>query len=266
MRKRILIAAAAVVAAAALVVWWTRERQPPPIESFNLPSICRTLAFDGIDYVVCEVDTASHDVRLFHADAAGKPYGSLVEFSKAMAGRQPPLLFSMNAGMYHDDLSPVGLHVEAGRQTAAITTGEGEGNFFLKPNGVFFIGKDGKPGILETGAYAAARPEVAYATQSGPMLLIDGAPHPRFEANGKSRYVRNGVGLRDGRFLVFAVSLNEVSFGSFARLFRDALGCRNALYFDGVVSAMSNGKETVIGGAYPTGPIVAVSARPQAAQ
>jgi uncharacterized protein YigE (DUF2233 family) len=76
--------------------------------------------------------------------------------------------------------------------------------------------------------------------------------------------VRNGVGLRDDRTLVFAVSLNEVSFGSLARVFRDALGCRDALYFDGVVSALSNGRETVIGGAYPTGPIMAVSARPAA--
>lgn len=265
MRKRIVIAAAALVAAAAVAIWWTRARQPPPVESFNLPSICRTLTFEDIDYVACEVDTSSHGVRLFHADTAGKPYGSLTEFSKAMADQPPPVLFSMNAGMYHDDLSPVGLYVEAGRQISAIVTGEGEGNFFLKPNGVLLIGKDGSPAIMETGAFVAAQPEVSYATQSGPMLLIEGALHPRFDEDGKSRHVRNGGGSRDGRTLVFAVSLNEVSFGSFARFFRDALGCRGALYFDGVVSAVSNGKETVIGGAYPTGPIVAISVKPAAA-
>lgn len=262
MLKRSLIALAALLAAAALLVWWLRERQPP-LQSFGLPSICRTLAFEGIGYVVCEVDTAGYEVRLFHADADGKPFGSLTAFDEAMARK--PALFAMNAGMYHEDLSPVGLLVEDGREVSRIQTGEGEGNFFLKPNGVFMLGKDGRPAILETTAYAAARPEAEYATQSGPMLLIDGALHPRFEANGTSRYVRNGVGVRDRRTAVFAISLSEVSFGSFARLFRDALGCRDALYFDGVVSAMSNGRETIIDGGYPTGPIVAVWAKPAAA-
>jgi uncharacterized protein YigE (DUF2233 family) len=260
MLRRSLIALAVLVAAAALLVWWLRDRQPPSAESLGLPSICRTLTFEGIGYVACEVDTANHEVRLFHADAAGKPFGSLTAFDEAMAAES--FLFSMNAGMYHDDLSPVGLYVESGREISRLQTGEGEGNFFLRPNGVFLIGKDGKPAILETSAYAAGSLEVAYATQSGPMLLIDGALHPRFEANGKSRYVRNAVGLRGEGTLVFAISLSEVSFGSFARLFRDALGCSNALYFDGVVSALSNGKKTVIDSGYPTGPIVAVSGKP----
>jgi uncharacterized protein YigE (DUF2233 family) len=260
MHKRSLIALAVLVAAAALLAWWLRDRMPPSVVSFGLPPICRALTFEGVAYVVCEVDTASHDVRLFHADAAGKPFGSLAAFDAAMA--VAPFLFSMNAGMYHDDLSPVGLYVEDGREISGLEAGDGDGNFFLKPNGVFLIGTDGRPAILETSAYAMARPEVAYATQSGPLLVIDGALHPRFEANGTSRYVRNGVGLREDATLLFAISLSEVSFGSFARLFRDALGCSNALYFDGVVSALSNGKETVIDGGYPTGPIVAVSARP----
>ena len=34
------------------------------------------------------------------------------------------------------------------------------------------------------------------ATQSGPMLVIDGKLHPRFEENGASRYIRNGVGTQ----------------------------------------------------------------------
>lgn len=231
------------------------------VAAFGLPPICQVLRFEGIDHIVCEVDMRSYNVRLFHAGADNKPFGSLTEFSARTAGQEPPVLFAMNAGMYHDDLSPVGLYVEEGREISPIVTGDGEGNFFLKPNGLFFIDRQGKPAILESGAYVAAGIEPDYATQSGPMLVIDGALHPRFETNGPSRYTRNGVGIRDGNTVVFAISLSEVSFGSFARLFRDRLGCQNALYFDGVVSAMSNGKETIVGGSYPTGPIVVVSAK-----
>ena len=55
---------------------------------------------------------------------------------------------------------------------------------------------DGKAGVLETSAYQAARPDAAYATQSGPMLVVDGQLHPRFEDDGTSKFIRNGVGVR----------------------------------------------------------------------
>ncbi|MER8898103.1 phosphodiester glycosidase family protein [Mesorhizobium sp. M0676] len=92
------------------------------------------------------------------------------------------------------------------------------------------------------------------------MLVIDGVLHPRFEANGTSRYIRNGVGVRDENTVVLAISRSEVSFGSFARLFRDALQCRNALFLDGAVSALSDGDRMIVGGRYPAGPIIAVLA------
>ena len=117
---------------------------------------------------------------------------------------------------------------------------------------------------METTAFHAAKPDVAEATQSGPMLVIDGQIHPRFEENGASRFIRNGVGLRDTDTVVLAISRSEVSLGSFARLFRDALGCANALFFDGDISALSNGKETIVGGDFPAGPIIAVSAKNEA--
>ena len=52
-------------------------------------------------------------------------------------------------------------------------------------------------------------------------------------AEGESRKGRNGVGLRDAHTVVFAISEDEVSFGAFARLFRDTLKCPNALFLDG---------------------------------
>lgn len=226
-----------------------------------MPGPCRDFTFEEVAYVVCEVNLRRYAVSLHRLDAAAKPYGSVAKFSETMRAAGIPALMAMNAGMYHKDLTPVGLFVDNGYEEAPLNRDDAEGNFFLKPNGVFYIGTDGKVGVLETEAFAAAKPAVTYATQSGPMLVIDGALHPRFEPNGTSRYIRNGVGVSDPDTVVLAISRSAVSLGSFARLFRDALRCRNALFFDGAVSTFSNGAATIVGGSFPAGPIMAVRDR-----
>ncbi len=196
---------------------------------------CRPESFEGARYTVCTVDLRRERLRLFWQDAAGQPYRSLGHLAEVQG---PGLAFAMNAGMYHEDLSPVGLYVEEGRQMKAVSTTDGPGNFHMKPNGVFHV-RAGKAGVTETGRYLAARVQADLATQSGPMLVIGGRIHPRISADGPSHKVRNGVGVRDGgRTVVFAISEAPVSFGAFARLFRDDLGCPDALFLDGSVSSL----------------------------
>lgn len=239
---------------------WLRPAPPskPPLVVGELPKVCRELSFEGVAYAVCEIDPHAYSIAVARADAQGTAYGSLEKFDMAMAAKGTPVLLAMNAGMYHEGLGPVGLFVEEGRQEAPLNTADGAGNFFLKPNGVFFVRPDGSAGVLETGAFAAAHPAVAYATQSGPMLVIDGQIHPRFEPNGTSRFIRNGVGLRADGTVVLAISRGKVSLGSFARLFRDAMNCPNALFLDGAISTLSDGERVLIGGKFPVGPILAV--------
>lgn len=198
---------------------------------------CRRVTVEGEGFAVCTADLARDRLRLFWRDAAGKPYESLQHLAQAT----PRLAFAMNAGMYHPDLAPVGLYVEEGREVTPASRANGPGNFHMKPNGVFYVGAGAVPraGIAETGRYLRLKPRAEFATQSGPMLVIDGRIHPRISEDGPSKKIRNGVGVRDGgRVAVFAISDRPVSFGSFARLFKDELGCANALYLDGSVSAL----------------------------
>lgn len=264
-RSTILGTALLVLGCLAAVVFWPKRKPVRPIvapqTTIALPAPCRDLSFEGTDHIVCEIDLRSYDIGLFHKDADGKPYRSLKNFDAAMGGQGRQPVLSMNAGMYHEDLSAVGLLVEDGRQTSPIDLSSGIGNFFMKPNGVFSIRGDGTAAITESAAYASVAPADAFATQSGPLLVIDGQLHPRFEENGSSRYIRNGVGVRDPHTVVLAISRQPVSFGSFGRLFRDALQCPNALYFDGAISALSNGRDMIIGVGNPVGPILAVFAK-----
>jgi uncharacterized protein YigE (DUF2233 family) len=129
----------------------------------------------------------------------------------------------------------------------------------MKPNGVFYV-TGASAGVLETGSFLKQRPQVDFATQSGPLLVLNGRLHPRFSHQGGSRKHRSGVGVRDTSSVIFAISDDEVSFAAFARLFRDGLKCTNALFLDGgsVPSFYSPALKRG-GNLLPLGPIVAVS-------
>ncbi len=229
---------------------------------------CEEQTFEDAKFIICTATPGHDDLRLFWKDAHGEPYRRFPAIARAVADEGRMLLFAMNAGMYQTDFSPIGLYVENGKELrpASTTTMDGPTgkvpNFFKKPNGVFFVRKDGSAGVEETGAYAAAaHTDVAYATQSGPMLVIDGKIHPRFEPDGTSRFIRNGVGVRADGTVVLAISRQLVSLGSFARLFLDELSCPNALFLDGAISTLSDGQRILVGGKDPVGPILAVRKR-----
>ncbi|WP_136683264.1 phosphodiester glycosidase family protein [Falsirhodobacter xinxiangensis] len=220
---------------------------------------CREVTFEGQEYTVCEVQ-AGEDLRIFQNGPEGKPFGAFSAINRNLDGKR--LGFAMNAGMYHPDRRPVGLLIVDGVMEKDLVVGESWGNFGMEPNGVFCIG-DGFS-VIETRAYQADPPECRYATQSGPMLVIDGELHPRFLADSDSRYIRNGVGVSaDGRTAYFAISSDDVTFYEFARLFQDHLGTPDALYFDGSISrlhAPEMGRDDI---GFPLGPIVGTVVAPE---
>jgi len=95
------------------------------------------------------------------------------------------------------------------------------------------VAQSGRAAVAETQAFVKQRPQTDVATQSGPMLVINGRVHPRFARGSTSLKARNGVGVRADGKVIFAISQGEVSFDAFARLFRDRLNCPNALFLDG---------------------------------
>ena len=95
------------------------------------------------------------------------------------------------------------------------------------------------------------------------MLIVDGKMHPKIQPNGTSEKIRNGVGIGDNGAVVFAIADQPVTFNAFARLFRDALGCRNALFLDGTVSSLYAPELKRDDELEPIGPIVGV-VRPEA--
>ena len=219
---------------------------------------CSHTDFEAVGYTLCEV-RATDDLRLFHTGPDGI-YGQFAALDRTLQAEGLRLAFAMNAGMYHRDLAPVGLHVENGVEQAPLVTRDGPGNFGLLPNGVFCIAPQGGFAVIESRRFAKARPDCRFATQSGPILVIGGDLHPRFLERSDSLNIRNGVGVSaDGARAVFVISDGPVNFHAFARFFRDVLMLPDALYLDGSISrlyAPQLGRRD--GGFTAIGPIVGV--------
>ena len=211
-----------------------QSKPAPTAESF-----CSERSFEGSQFTVC--DNKDGKLALF---AAGKDEAPIRSFSALMtkvdAGQ---VAFAMNAGMFDEQGRPIGGTIVKGNDVKALNLRDGPGNFHLKPNGVFTVETAGITAVHVSDGVTGKAPTLM--TQSGPMLVIDGKLHPKLQADGQSRLIRNGVGVRDGAAL-FVISESAVSLGKFARFFRDELKTPNALYFDGSVSSLwdpANGRQ-----------------------
>ena len=166
------------------------------------------MSFDSERYTVCTYDGARDELRL--ADRDGRTYlRSFENLSRALSEDRTRVRFAMNAGMFNELGAPIGLYVENGVRGHRISLRRGAGNFHLLPNGVFWQDANREVHVTESRAYAASPRAARLATQSGPMLVIDGAIHPRFSADGDSRLIRNGVGVSDAHTGVFRHQRNR---------------------------------------------------------
>ena len=182
---------------------------------------------------VVEVTQLSQ-LGLYLKDRQGKPYLQISQLQKNLQSCEN-MQFAMNAGMFHPDYSPVGLYVEQGRQLKKLNRQQqGWGNFLIQPNGVLAWNHQ-RVFLGTTQQYANQAFKAQYATQSGPMLVINRQLNSRFLADSTSYKIRNGVGLKD-QSLYFVISNTPVTFHQFATFFKDKLKTPNALYLDGSIS------------------------------
>jgi len=196
-----------------------------------------TVTFLQKRFTILRVDVDRQHLHLFLRDDSGAPFKTFDALDHWLSTQGRKLIFAMNAGMYERDFSPVGLFVEGSKELAPLNLKQGSGNFYLHPNGVFAITNNGAQ-IVESSTFPSIRETTLLATQSGPMLVIDGHIHPAFKADSQSRLFRNGVGIMSPREVVFVISEEPVNFYEFALLFRDKLHCKNALFLYGTISIL----------------------------
>jgi uncharacterized protein YigE (DUF2233 family) len=167
-------------------------------------------------------------LRLFWKDARGIPFLSFSNVRK----EHPNLVFMMNAGMYtaSNNPAPVGLYVENGVKLCPVNIVINKKvNYGISPSGIFYFNAQ-KAHIIKAKDWSN-QINAKYATQSGPMLLIEGVVNRNLP---KGSYIkRNGVGVRADGKVVFACFRSN--FIDFAVWFKNQK-CTNALYLDGGIS------------------------------
>lgn len=200
---------------------------------------------NGVDYHVAIA--SPENIQILWKDQNGK---KLETFSRARAflekqGREPLVL--MNGGIFEPGRIPSGVLIQDGKELCPLNLKNGKGNFFLKPNGVFYLLENGS-GIVESSRFSGVRKSeksIVGAVQSGPLLLDQGKIHHAFNKESRSQLHRNGVGVRKDGMVVFLMSDFKSSkypnLYAFAEAFK-TLGCESALFLDGDLSQMRTGK------------------------
>ena len=159
-----------------------------------------TLQEKNIDekFITYTLDPKKQDLKLYRKDEKQQNFKSIQNLKTWLEKNHKKLEFAMNAGMYKEDNSPLGLFIEDHKKITPLNTKSGKGNFYLKPNGVFYITTDNLPVICNTASFRN-NGKIKYATQSGPMLVIDGKIHPAFKEGSTNINTRNRVGILPGK-------------------------------------------------------------------
>jgi uncharacterized protein YigE (DUF2233 family) len=180
----------------------------------------------GDHFVTYMVDIKKQELKLYWKNEANENFKSILNLKLWIEKKNKKLLFAANAGMYKTDNSPLGLFIEDKKIISPLNKANATGNFYITDDNVPFICTTSK--FLNNG-------KIKYATQSGPMLVIDGRIHSAFTKGSANVNIRNGVGILPDNTIIFAMSKKEISFYDFANYFKN-MGCKNALYLDGFVS------------------------------
>ena len=233
------------------------EPSPTPTEP-AVPSACKTVEFESTPLTHCVANPSEHRITMAYGQGSNGRFGSLAAFAETVDKRT--IAFAINGGPSGDDGKPKGYFVQNKNRIAELDLGNGDGNFYIKPNGVFY--GTGNAWRLRTtpSFYSGVRDRPQFGTQSGPMLLVDGKLPTEISENGPSRAIRSGVGIAGDGKAHFVVSQKPLSFGRLARYFRDEANAKNALFlasnrsvlWDPATERLDNGS---------VGPIIVVTKR-----
>jgi uncharacterized protein YigE (DUF2233 family) len=189
----------------------------------------------GDRFLTYTISPKENNVHLYWKDDSGKIIQTFDNLKKYISSKNEKLIFAMNAGMFQENYSPLGLYIEKARLINKLNMrNSSKGNFYMKPNGIFYITRENKAEIATSDQFQLNE-NIIYATQSGPMLMINGAIHSSFQPASTNLNIRNGVGVNAKGEIVFVLSKVPVNFYEFAQYFKEQ-GCDNALYLDGFVS------------------------------
>jgi uncharacterized protein YigE (DUF2233 family) len=170
-----------------------------------------SLEYKGALYQVQRVPVAQQSkMHLRWLDPEGKALSNFGALQQQIEGEGKKIAFATNAGIYERGPKPCGLTIGDGKILVPLNLADGEGNFFMKPNGIFFLDAQHGPGIVESGEYPALTIKPRLASQSGPLILRRGMIHPAFNVKSANFRQRSAVGIVSAtKEIIFVMSDRE---------------------------------------------------------
>lgn len=185
--------------------------------------------------IVIYVDI-KEDINLFLRDKKGNVYENFDNLNSDLKSNNKKLTFAMNAGIFSSGGIPLGLYSDNRGNKYPLNSRGGQGNFYIKPNGIFYASKDFFY-IVDSSEFKDSD-NLRFAIQSGPLLLNHKIINSKFNKSSTNKYTRNGVGLISNTRAVFAITKGNVNFYEFSEFFLNELNCDSAIYFDGAISSL----------------------------
>jgi len=167
-----------------------------------------------------------NQIRIYWKDSTGVPFMTFDRLRK----EHPEAKFIINGGHFTHDYKPDGLYIENGKKLSRVKEIlNPKINLEIMPMGVFYLTNQGA--FIKPLRGKFTQKDVMYATQSSPMLVINGRINPALPG-GRHR-MHSGVGILPDGNVYFACLDMELRF--FARHFLEK-GCTQALCLNGDVS------------------------------
>ena len=179
-------------------------------------------------------DLNKETIKMYWKDENNKAYSELSKFIQE--NQEGKINFATNGGIYSEEYKPNGLYIENHKIISKINLADGEGNFYMQPNGIFYI-QNNQPKISESKAFEYNE-NISYATQSGPLLIENGVINKKIGKNSESFKIRSAVGIDRENKVFFLMSSEKINFYDFSKYALDKLNCKDLLFLDGTISKM----------------------------
>lgn len=179
-----------------------------------------------IDFIVIKVDDFILKNLTYKKNESHESNSDLV---RSLLAKDSSFLL-LNACITDSICDPLGLFVNDYRIEKQVNYNNGNGNFYLKPNGLFLI-TDSEIRITESSLIKDFS-RVRLGLQSGPLLLDNGNVNSSFNINSVNKKIRLGVGVftkKSEEYLVFIKTEDEINFYDFSMIFQNKFKCKNAL-------------------------------------
>ena len=229
--KKVYLILAIVIILGMLIFFLNIKKENKRLENKNVD---KKVSITNEDFLIYYPDLEKSIIKMYWKSDDGTPYKSMKEFISKLSDRK--ILFATNGEIYSKNYTPEGLYIENHKIISDLNLNNGEGNFYMRPNGVFYI-ENNKPMITDSNDFVYNK-NISYAVQSGPLLIKNGEINKSFGENSNSLKVRSAVGIDKENKIFFYMSKKDISFYNFSKYALDELGCEQLLFLDGTISKM----------------------------